>query len=223
LPSIDTLIAALRTNLDQVRDLITGIAASREQATDVRDQVGALGIQNSAAQAATTVDKLEEGQAQAAALSDKLEAALAAAEAARAGAGGKSRGGSGGDAPTTAPRSQGTRGYPQNLAHPTSWSDLFHICHGDENNMQKGGHLAGTGRPGKTEFPPDWDVDDVLEALVAVATHPEKADRHNSGNWAAKGVHRGVRLCVMVRPDGSIEAGWPESGPGVRTNPKPRR
>jgi hypothetical protein len=48
-------------------------------------------------------------------------------------------------------------GYPSHLPHPISWSDLHHICHGDPDDERRGGHLHGTGRPNKTEFPPDWD------------------------------------------------------------------
>jgi hypothetical protein len=223
LPSIDTLITAIRTTIDQVRDLITGVAASREQATTVRDQVGALGIQNSAAHAAATVDKLEEGLTQAAALSEKLEAALAAAEAARTGAGGKSSGGSGppGPLPTT-PKSQVDPNYPRTQPHPISWSDLRHVCHGDENDESKGGHLSGTGRPNKREFPPGWDDEDVRTALVAVATQPESTKPIPSERWSVTGDHRGVTITVVVRADGSIEAGWPVDGAGVKRNPKGR-
>ncbi|WP_112138516.1 EndoU domain-containing protein [Glycomyces dulcitolivorans] len=222
MPSIDTLITALRTNIDQVRDLITGIAATREQATAVRDQIGALGIQNSAAQAATTVDKLEEGQAQAAALSDKLEAALAAAEAARTGAGGKSSSGSGPSGPPpTAPEPPIHADYPRDLPHPISWSDLRHVCHGDEDDIEKGGHLSGTGRPNKREFPPGWGEEDVREALESVAARPESA-QPREGRWWVKGTHRGITIRVVVRSDGSIDAGWPISGPGVIMNPRRR-
>lgn len=226
MPSIDTLIAAIRTNIDQTRQLIAGLGATHEEATELSNRLGTLGVEGSAAQVAVVADKIEEGQAQANALVERLEAALAALEAARTGAGGGA-GGSGSTGPppnpppvTPAPR--GAPGYPHHQPHPMSWSDLIHITHGDENNMQRGGHLAGTGRPGKTEFPPDWDVEDVRDALTEVATHPETTKLHNSGKWRAEGVYRGVRMCVMVRQDGSIEAGWPESGPGVRTNPRAR-
>jgi Bacterial EndoU nuclease len=114
-------------------------------------------------------------------------------------------------------------GYPYNRPHPISWSDLHHICHGDPDDERKGGHLHGTGRRGKTEFPPDWDEEKASEALTAVATHPGETDERGNGNWYATGTHEGVTVTAVVRPDGSIEAGWPDSGPGVRRNPPRRR
>jgi hypothetical protein len=175
------------------------------------------------------VDRIEEGQAQAKAMVDRLEAALAAVEAAKAGAAGGSGGsggGNGGSSPGPLPidaARRGAPGYPHNRPHPISWSDRIHICYGDEDDETKGGHLAGIGRPGKTEFPPDWDEEAVVEALVAVATRPEVAYLQSSGKWVVRGLHEGVTVDAVVRPDGSIEAGWPVSGPGVRRNPPSRK
>lgn len=230
MPSIDTLITAIRASLDQVCHLIAGLGESQNQATELRDGLGGLGVEGSAAQFGVVVDSIEEGQAQAAALADRLEAALATVEAARTGAGGGSGGsavgssGGGGGAPPgpapTAPGPRGAPGYPHHQPHPISWSDLIHVCHGDENNIRRGGHLAGTGRPGKTEFPQTWDDVDVREALTAVASSPATTQPKGGGKFSAIGFHRGVEIDVIVRSDGSIEAGWPLSGPGVRTNPK---
>lgn len=226
MPSIDTLIAAIRTSLEQARQLIAGLGATHEQTTELRDDLGALGIQGSAAQVGATVDRIEEAQSQSSALADRLEAALEAIEAARNEAGGSSgRAGGGGEgaspgpAPTT-PAPRGAPGYQHDRPHPISWSDRIHICHGDENHPTKGGHLSGTGRPGKTEFPPGWDDEDVCEALQAVATRPESTDSRPGGKWLVTGIYRSVEIEVVVRSDGSIEAGWPLRGPGVRRNPR---
>jgi hypothetical protein len=113
-------------------------------------------------------------------------------------------------------------GYPFNRPHPISWSDLHHICHGDPNDEGKGGHLHGTGRPGKTEFPPDWDDVKVSEALTSVASRPEFFDERANEVWFATGTHDGVTVTAVVRPDGSVAAGWPERGPGVHRNPPAR-
>jgi hypothetical protein len=224
LPSIDTLIATIRTSLEQARQLIAGLGRTQEQATEVRDQLGALGIEGRSLQAGGSVDKIEEGQAQANALADRLEAALAAVEAARAGVGGGSSGSGGGSAPVGRPPAIPETGevlnYPHDRPHPISWSDLIHVCHGDENDIRKGGHLAGTGRPGKKEFPPGWDDGDVRTALTAVASAPDTIASVRRGKFKAHGEYRGVEIDVIVRRDGSIEAGWPTSGPGVRTNPE---
>lgn len=110
--------------------------------------------------------------------------------------------------------------YPLNSPHGISWSDLLHVCNGDPNKPDKpGGHLFGTGTPGKTEFPEGWEMDDIGPALSSVASNPNRAWMTSSGNYFAEGVHNGVTIIAVVRPDGSIEAGWPVSGPGVETNP----
>jgi hypothetical protein len=114
-------------------------------------------------------------------------------------------------------------GYPFNVPHPINWSDLHHVCYGDPDDEEKGRHLYGTGRPEKTEFPPDWDDEKVAEALTAVAGHPTEVDERVNGNWYATGTHDGVRVTAVVRRDGSIAAGWPDSGPGVHRNPPSRR
>jgi hypothetical protein len=114
-------------------------------------------------------------------------------------------------------------GYPFSLPHTISWSDLHHICHGDPDNEEKGGHLHGTGRPDKTEFPPQWDDEKVTEALTAVARHPAAIAERPNGTWYATGTHDGVMVTAAIRSDGSIAAGWPRSGPGVHRNPSRRR
>jgi hypothetical protein len=218
--SLDALSAAIRSTLDRARDLAASITASREQAAAVRDRLVALGIERGSAQIDTSVQQIEEGQAQAGAIAERLASALAAVDAARVGAGGAS----GGSGPSPGTRTGPTApakapDYPHDRPHEISWSDLIHVCHGDENNDLKGGHLAGTGRPGKTEFPTEWDDERVRAALTAVAAAPEKIKRLRHNKFAATGVHRGVEVTVVVRSNGSIEAGWPVGGPGVRKNP----
>jgi len=44
-------------------------------------------------------------------------------------------------------------GYP--AQRTLSWSDRIHLLYGDELDEDSGGHLYGTNRPNKTEFPPD--------------------------------------------------------------------
>ncbi|WP_425498874.1 EndoU domain-containing protein [Natronoglycomyces albus] len=80
--------------------------------------------------------------------------------------------------------------------------------------------MHGTGRPGKTEFPASWDEEDIAQALRAVATSPAVTHERPRGNWFADGQHRGVTIRAVVRSNGSIEAGWPLEGPGVKRNPR---
>ncbi|MFC3496035.1 hypothetical protein [Glycomyces rhizosphaerae] len=91
--SLDALSEAIRSSLDLVRHLATSIAASRDQAAEVRDRLAALGVERGSTQIHTSVQRIEEGQAQAGAIADRLASALAAVDAARAGAGGASGGG----------------------------------------------------------------------------------------------------------------------------------
>ncbi len=138
-------------------------------------------------------------------------------------AGGPPPAGPGPTAPANPPTPPGT-GYPHHLPHPMSWSDLHHVCHGDPDSPDKGGHLHGTGRPGKTEFPAGWDDQRIRAALSSAATHPDSTVLRPNGVWYATAVHDGVTVIAVVRPDGGISAGWPRSGPGVHRNPPgPRR
>ncbi|SDD14292.1 EndoU domain-containing protein [Glycomyces harbinensis] len=121
------------------------------------------------------------------------------------------------------PPSFGSSGYPVGRPHRIGWSDLHHVVNGDDDNPEKGGHAFGTGRPGKSEFPEGWDDEDISEALAAVAERPSKVNPDLTGrNFIAEGIHRGVTVQAVVRPDGSIEAGWPVKGPGVKRNPRRR-
>ena len=83
-----------------------------------------------------------------------------------------------------------------------------------------GGHRAGTGLPGRTEFPQEWSDDRILEALVDVARGGAVTERTRSGAALVEGAVRGVLINVVVGSDGSIGAGWPVSGPGVTRNPR---
>jgi hypothetical protein len=124
-------------------------------------------------------------------------------------------GGSGAVSPKPAAR---WPGYPALAAVPLSWSDRMHILYGDELNPTSGGHLHGVNRPGKTEFPRDWDEDMIVDMVTDVARHPDTATRRIDGTWRATGERHGVAIRVYVRPDGTIAAGFPRGGPGVKKN-----
>jgi Bacterial EndoU nuclease len=93
-----------------------------------------------------------------------------------------------------------------------------HILDGDRWG---GGHRHGTGRPGKTEFPADWDDERIIRQIVDVARFP--ADRpalQANHRWRVRGERDGVAITLVVNPDGRIWAAWPEEGsPGVIRNP----
>lgn len=91
--------------------------------------------------------------------------------------------------------------------------------YGDELNDRKGGHLHGLGRPGKSEFPPDWDDDKIAKEVTDVARHPSTAEERVDGSWLVTGVRDGVTVGAFVRSNGTIASGFPVEGPGVKRNP----
>ena len=111
-------------------------------------------------------------------------------------------------------------GYPPLAAVPLSWSDRMHILYGDELRPRSGGRLHGVNRPGKTEFPQDWDEDMIAREVTNVARNPDSAAERLDGMWRVAGVRRGVTMVVILRPDGTIKTGYPEAGPGIKKNPK---
>jgi hypothetical protein len=91
--SIDTLTAAIRTAIDQARQLLAGLDGTQSTAEELRDHLSLLGVDTKAAQISGITTDLEECQAQTINIASRLEAALAAVETARTG---HSRGGGGG-------------------------------------------------------------------------------------------------------------------------------
>lgn len=93
-----------------------------------------------------------------------------------------------------------------------------HILDGDEWG---GGHRSGTGRPGKTEFLPDWDDEQTIGHIMDVARSPEAGPVWQPNQrWRVHGVRDGVGINVVIKPDGQVWSAWPDEGsPGVIRNP----
>jgi hypothetical protein len=94
-----------------------------------------------------------------------------------------------------------------------------HILDGDETG---GGHRHGTGEPGKTEFPEEWDDDRIIEAVLTVARTPDQAPERQDWNErrSVTGTHDGVKVVAIVESDGRVWTSWPgEGSPGVIKNP----
>jgi hypothetical protein len=94
-----------------------------------------------------------------------------------------------------------------------------HILDGDNTG---GGHRHGTGVPGKTEFPADWNDGQIIDAIHAVARKPDREPEHQNWNdrWKVSGRHKGVEIVAIVESDGAIWTAWPgEGSPGVVKNP----
>lgn len=95
-----------------------------------------------------------------------------------------------------------------------------HILDGD---VTGGGHRHGTGQAGKTEFPADWDDKKIMDSILGVARSPDSAELQRNGRWRAEGSHDGVKVAIVVLPDGRIWTAYPLPGsPGVTQNPRSR-
>jgi hypothetical protein len=93
-----------------------------------------------------------------------------------------------------------------------------HILDGDKTG---GGHRYGTGKPGKSEFPSTWNDDKILDNISDVAKNGTRVGPGRTTNSTMmEGVRDGVRIRTIVSNDGQVITGWPQSGPGVRMNPR---
>ncbi|MEU3646029.1 hypothetical protein AB0E59_21775 [Lentzea sp. NPDC034063] len=109
-----------------------------------------------------------------------------------------------------------------------SAKSVEHIAHGDGG--RSGGHLAGTGFSGKTEFPRSWNVAKIKAATYEVTQMgpPVKGPlltRDADGNpaWAYnyEGMVDGVNIRTVVLETGEIRTSFPKNGRdmGVIENP----
>jgi Bacterial EndoU nuclease len=95
-----------------------------------------------------------------------------------------------------------------------------HILDGDATG---GGHRHGTGKPGKTEFPANWDDGKVIDTVLNVARRPDSAPGHQEWNdrWVARGARDDVEIVAVIQRDGRIWTAWPlPGGAGVVKNPE---
>lgn len=97
-----------------------------------------------------------------------------------------------------------------------------HVLDGDGDG--RGGHRHGTGIPGKSEFPAEWDDDTVAARIRATAVNPSSIDyspatKRRPEQWKCQARHGGVNVVAIVRADGQIWTAWPTDGPGVHRNP----
>ncbi len=93
-----------------------------------------------------------------------------------------------------------------------------HILDGDENGG--GGHRAGTGTPGKSEFPGEWSDDKIEGEISDVATDPETkwSDPDSRGYVVGSGTRDGVDIKVVYDTEkGRVVTGYPTN---TDRNPK---
>lgn len=86
-----------------------------------------------------------------------------------------------------------------------------------------GGHRAGTGIPGQSEFPVGWDEDKVREAIESVlwGDDPNRNITPSKNGVVFRGLHDGVILAVPVHNLGRewvVATAYPYSGSGVNRN-----
>ena len=115
------------------------------------------------------------------------------------------------DATAPPPSGGGQQRFEQHRA-TVSPSRRVHILEGDATG---GGHRPGRGLPGKSEFPPGWSDDRIIEAIESVANDPAspRAAQAN-GRTVVTGRRGGVELRVVVERDGrSIVTGYPTNTP----------
>lgn len=107
------------------------------------------------------------------------------------------------------PRSDAAVAARQAVVGP---SRRVHILDGDARG---GGHRPGRGIPGKSEFPPGWSDDRIIEAIEDVANDPSSSRRVEAdGRTVATGRRGGVELRVVLERDGrSIVTGYPMNAP----------
>jgi hypothetical protein len=90
-----------------------------------------------------------------------------------------------------------------------------HILAGDRSG---GGHRAGTGRPGKTEFPVTWGDDKIIAEIESVANDPASSSvLQANGRLRIAGTRDGIDIDAVVDRDGTtIVTGYPTN---VTPNP----
>jgi hypothetical protein len=109
-------------------------------------------------------------------------------------------------------------GSPLDSLHVTP-ERARHILDGDRWG---GGHRHGTGRPGKTEFPADWDDEKIIGHVLGVARAPDDpAVFQANRRWRVHGYRDEVGINVVILSDGRIWSAWPDpGGPVVVRNPR---
>jgi hypothetical protein len=101
-------------------------------------------------------------------------------------------------------------------------ADERHIIIGESGDAKRGGHLFGTGRPGKTEFPAGWDRYKIMEAVQAVIDLPDSVVKAGDRVIRVRKVG-GVTIRVSSYPDREtgkhvLHSAYPEFGRGVVFN-----
>ncbi|MBV8122380.1 MAG: EndoU domain-containing protein [Alphaproteobacteria bacterium] len=81
-----------------------------------------------------------------------------------------------------------------------------HILEGDATG---GGHRAGAGKLGKSEFPMDWSDDKIIKEIEDVANDTAIEPQLSGDRIVKMGTRDGVDIKVVIDPRGEIVTGYP--------------
>ncbi len=75
----------------------------------------------------------------------------------------------------------------------------IHILYGDDRG---GGHLHGTGKPCKSEFPADWDKQDVIDNVKKIAANDNLSwEEQSNGYHVAEQMVDDIEVRVVLNRD----------------------
>lgn len=212
--SADEVITAVQAGKTALETARNHFADAKSRADELANTLAGAGVQDRAAQAVEASGKLGESNQATGGVDDLADEAITILQTVK------------GDLPTGHPQTGGWQDSPLLAQHRLDLTRLgtitparrIYILDGDGKNG--GGHRSGLRISGKTEFPPDWDEDQIMTAIRSVATDPDGAPRkQNNGRWRCEGTRDGVALRVILTGDGAVHTAHPLSGPGVVTNP----
>jgi RHS repeat-associated protein len=103
----------------------------------------------------------------------------------------------------------GDRAFSENKPSIVDDKGAQHILDGDEFG---GGHRAGTGSPGKSEFPSEWSDGKILGEISDVATDPSSTRETQGSRTVSEGTRDGVEIRT-VDDGGRIITGYPTNRP----------
>jgi hypothetical protein len=87
----------------------------------------------------------------------------------------------------------------------------IHILVGD---VKGGGHKAGIGKPGKTEFPKEWSDDKIIDTAHTIANDPKVPMRPSGKYWVKAKDVDGIKVRVVLdREKGEVVTSYPLNTP----------
>lgn len=81
-----------------------------------------------------------------------------------------------------------------------------HILYGDSRG---GGHKAGVGAQGKSEFPAHWSDSRIIDEVERIAADPAIPSVPSRGRYLKEGRVDGVDIRVVLEEDGRIVTAYP--------------